>query len=120
MKRYVLVLEIKHEKLNDYIEAHMHMHESNFREQLTALRESGAMICDTYIYSNLAIVIYECDDINDSFTKLGNNPKRIEWENFTQPMFLNHPKFDGSVQVDGIEKIFCLNSQLDYGTIDPY
>ncbi len=119
-KRYVLVNEIKPERLQDYIDAHEHMHESVWREQLDVLREAGAVVCDSYIFKNYAILIYECDDIDASFAKLGQDPRRQAWENFTQPMFANSPKFDGSEKVSGLKKIFDLNSQLDRGVIEQH
>ena len=112
-KRYVLVNEIKPEKLVDYVNAHEHMHEGVFKEQLDVLKKAGAEECICYLYRNLAIMIYECEDINESFSKLGLDPRRAAWEDFTQPMFANSPKFDGSEPVVGLQKIFDLNQQLN-------
>ena len=111
-KRYILVNEIKPEALEDYIYAHEHMHESAYSEQLDVLKKAGAEECICYIYENLAILIYECEDINESFSKLGQDPRRAAWEDFTQPMFANSPKFDGSEPVRGLRKIFDLNQQI--------
>lgn len=119
-KRYVLVNEIKPEKLKEYVDSHEHMHEGIWKEQMDVLRKAGATVCDCYLYGNLAILIYECDDIDESFACLGRDPRRQAWEDYTQPMFANSPKFDGSVKVAGLRKIFCLNSQMDKGTIDQY
>ena len=111
-KRYVLVNEIKPECLDAYIDAHVHMHEGPFKDQLDVLKRCGATECISYIYKNLAILIYECEDIDESFAKLGADPVRPAWEAFTQPMFSNSPKFDGSEKVSGLRKIFDLNQQL--------
>ncbi|MDR1613714.1 MAG: L-rhamnose mutarotase [Planctomycetota bacterium] len=119
-KRYVLVNEIKPERLNDYIAAHERMHESEWKEQLDVLRKAGAKACDSYVFKNYAILVYECDDIDDSFAKLGQDPRRRAWEDFTQPMFATSPKFDGSEKVAGLRKIFDLNAQMDRGVIDQY
>lgn len=116
-KRYVLVNEIKLEHLNAYREAHEHMHEGPFREQLEVLRRAGATECICYLFENLAILIYECEDIDESFAALGRDPVRAAWEKFTQPMFANSPRFDGSARVTGIPKIFDLNQQLDEGEL---
>ena len=117
-KRYILVNEIRPERLQEYVDAHEHMHEGKWREQLDVLRKAGATVCDCYLYKNLAILVYECDEINASFARLGKDPRRQAWEDFTQPMFANSPKFDGSARVEGLPKIFNLNSQLDRGTIE--
>ena len=111
-KRYILVNEIKPEALKDYIYAHEHMHEGAYKEQLDVLKKAGAEECVCYIYENLAILIYECEDINESFSKLGQDPRRAAWEDLTQPMFANSPKFDGSEPVRGLRKIFDLNQQM--------
>ena len=112
-KRYVLVNEIKPESVDDYVHSHEHMHEGGFKEQLDVLKKAGAEECICYMYKNLAILIYECEDIGESFSKLGQDPRRAAWEDYTQPMFANSPKFDGSEPVKGLRKIFDLNQQLN-------
>ena len=119
-KRYILVNEIAPDRLDEYVEAHQTMHEGKWKEQLDVLRKGGATECITYLYKNLAILIYECEDINESFTALGKDPRRAAWEEFTQPMFLNSPKFDGSVKTEGLQKIFDLNQQLDEGELKQF
>ena len=116
-KRYILVNEIRPECLDAYVEAHEHMHEGPFRGQLDVLRRAGVTECICYLYKNLAILIYECEDIDESFAALGRDPVRAAWEDFTQPMFANSPKFDGTEKVSGLPKIFDLNQQLDEGAL---
>jgi len=116
-KRYVLVNEIKPECLEAYMQAHETMHQGEWKEQLDVLRRAGATHCSSYIFGNYSILIYECDDINESFAKLGRQEERAKWEAFTQPMFANAPKFDGSARVEGLRKIFDLNQQLDCGEL---
>lgn len=119
-KRYVMVNEIDPQCLEEYVNAHRTMHEGKWRGQLEALRRAGATECISYIYKNLSILIYECEDIDESFGRLGQDPVRREWEDFTQPMFLNSPKFDGSEKVEGLQKIFDLNQQLDLGKLEQF
>lgn len=119
-KRYLLVNEIKPECLDAYVQAHLHMHEGEWKAQLDVLRRAGATECQSYLYGNLSILIYECGDIDESFTALGKDPVRAAWEAFTQPMFANSPKFDGSAKVTGLCKIFDLNQQLDEGELRPF
>lgn len=116
-KQYVLVNEIDPARVEEYRNAHRTMHEGIWKEQLDVLRKGGAEICQAYLYKNLSILIYVCDDIDESFTKLGQDPRRQAWEDYTQPMFLNSPKFDGSVKTTGLEKIFDLNEQMDEGEL---
>jgi L-rhamnose mutarotase len=119
-KRYILVNEIKPEYLDAYVEAHVHMHEGPWKEQLQVLRRAGATECISYLYKNLSILIYECEDIDESFAALGRDPVRSAWEEFTQPMFANSPKFDGSAHVTGLSKIFDLNQQLDNKKLEQF
>ena len=119
-RRYLLVNRIKPEYLQQYVDAHERMHEGPFREQLQVLRDAGATECICYVHEDLAILIYECDDIGESFSRLGKIPKRQEWETFTAPMFANSPKFDGSQQVAYLRKIFDLNQQLDGGKLEQF
>lgn len=119
-KRYILVNEIDPDRLDEYVEAHKTMHEGVWKEQLDVLRKAGATECISYIYKNLSILIYECDDIDESFRRLGEDPRRQAWEDFTQPMFLNSPKFDGSTKTEGLPKIFDLNQQLDNGKLEQF
>lgn len=116
-KQYVIVNEINPDRLEEYRQAHRTMHEGKWKEQLDVLREAGAELCQAYLYKNLCIMIYVCEDIDESFTKLGQDPRRPAWEEYTQPMFLNSPRFDGSVKTTGVEKVFDLNEQLDEGEL---
>ena len=66
-------------------------------------------------------MIWVCDDdIDTDFMRLAEDPRRAAWEEFTQPMFANSPKFDGSVKTEGIEKVLDLNQQLDEGRLSQY
>jgi L-rhamnose mutarotase len=113
----MLVNRIRPEYVAEYVDSHKHMHEGPFAEQLRILRDAGATECICYMHNDLAILIYECDDIEKSFKALATFPKRQEWETYTAPMFADAPKFDGSQQVRYLEKIFDLNSQLDDGQL---
>lgn len=116
-KQYVLVNEIAPDRVEEYKKTHKTMHEGIWKEQLEVLRTAGAEICQTYLYKNFSILIYVCDDIDESFKKLGQDPRRQAWEEFTQPMFMNSPKFDGSEKTVSIEKIFDLNEQMEESNV---
>lgn len=112
-KRYVMVNELKPECREEYIHAHEKMHESIWKEQLDVLKKAGATECICYIFGNYAILIYECDDIVESFQELAKDPRRGAWEEYMGPMFAGTPKFDGSDEVPYLKKIFDMNQQLD-------
>ena len=118
-KRYVMINELKPEYVNEYIRAHKTMHEGEWKEQLDVLHKAGAKECISYIYGNFSILLYECDDIDESFTALGKDPRRAAWEEYTQPMFANNPKFDGSAAIPLLQKIFDMKQQIE-GKLDDF
>ena len=113
MKRYCLVYELKEEHVKDYVEIHKEAHKTHWRTQLDALKEAGAENCIVYNYKNLSIIFYECEDIDESFTKLGTNEDNLRWQETVAPWFAETPKFDGSQEVQPAEKIFDLKQQLE-------
>jgi L-rhamnose mutarotase len=114
-----MINEIKPEHIDEYVRAHETMHEGVWKEQLDVLYKAGAKECIVYIYNNLSILLYECDDIDESFSALGKDPRRTVWEKFTQPMFAGQPKFDGSTSVSLVKKIFDMKQQLN-DKLDPF
>lgn len=111
-KRYMLINELKPERVVDYVGAHETMHLGPWKEQMDVLAKAGAKECIVYIYGNLSILLYECDDIADSFAALGQDPRRPAWDAFTAPMFAGEPKFDGSGSIATVKKVFDLRQQL--------
>ncbi|MGD8293434.1 MAG: L-rhamnose mutarotase [Desulfobacterales bacterium] len=112
MKRYCLVLEIKKEHVQEYVEVHKSVHKTHWRTQLDALREAGAHSCEVYMYKNLAIIFYECEDIDESFAKLGAIEDNIKWQENQAPWIAETLSSGGSEGVPTVEKIFDLNQQL--------
>lgn len=111
-KRYVQVNELKPEMVEAYREAHETMHIGPWKEQLDVLKKAGAEECIVYLYKNYSILLYVCDDIHDSYAALGEDDRRKPWDEFTAPMFMNSPKFDGTGEIECAEKIFDLKEQL--------
>ena len=119
MKRYCLVNELNEENVKDYSDIHKNAHLTEWKSQLSALKEAGAENCIVYIYKNISIIIYECEDIDDSFSKLGESVENNKWQEVVAPWFSGSPKFDGSQKVDSLEKIFDLRQQLE-GKLDKF
>ncbi len=113
MKWYCIVNELKDEAVEGYREAHMQMHESEWHKQLDVLKEAGAEECLVFLHGNKTILFYRCEDIDESFSKLGQIPERKAWDEYMGPFFANDAKFDGSEKVESCELIFDLNKQLD-------
>jgi L-rhamnose mutarotase len=113
MKWYCLVNEIKPEHRQDYIDIHKNAHKTHWRTQLDALKEAGAENCLVFMFGNYAILFYQCEEINESFEKLGAIEANNRWQEHIASWFAGKPKFDGTEPVKGLEKIFDLNEQLD-------
>ena len=111
-RRYVQVNELKPEMVDAYREAHETMHTGPWKEQLDVLRKAGAEDCIVYLYKNYSILLYDCDDIQESYSALGRDPRRKAWDEFTAPMFMNFPKFDGTGVTECAQKIFDLREQM--------
>ncbi len=111
-KRYLVVNELRPEFVEAYRKFHMEMHLSEWQPQLKVLEDAGAEECMVYLYNNLAIMIYVCDDIDESYDTLGKNPVRDSWTQLMTPMFANTPKFDGTAKAAYCEKIFDMKQQL--------
>jgi L-rhamnose mutarotase len=119
VRRYCTVYELKEEHIKDYSDLHRKAHLSEWKPQLEALKQAGAENCMVYIYKNLAIMFYECEDIDVSFTELGNIEINQKWQAYEASWFKDTPKFDGSEVTISLEKIFDLNQQLE-GFLDQY
>lgn len=111
-KRYMQINKLKPEMVEAYKNAHETMHLGEWKEQLDVLEKAGAEECIVYLYENYSILLYVCDDIQESFAKLGEDPRRKAWDEFTMPMFANSPKFDGSGEIECVKKIFDMKEQL--------
>jgi L-rhamnose mutarotase len=112
MRWYCMVNELKDEYVKDYIDIHKNAHKTHWKTQLRALKDAGAENCICFMDGNKAILFYQCEEINESFTKLGKDDDNNRWQAHIASWFANSPKFDGSQKVTGLEKIFDLNEQL--------
>ena len=118
MRWYCLVNQLKPEAVEEYRDAHRQMHLTHWKRQLEILREAGAEECIAFLNGTQTILLYRCEEINQSFAKLGGIEGRAAWDDYTLPMFATTPRFDGSAAVTGLEKIFDLRQQLD-GSLGP-
>jgi L-rhamnose mutarotase len=76
--------------------------------------------CVVYIYKNYSILLIECEDLEESFNKLGENEASQKWNEVVLPMFAGTPKFDGSEKQEPCKKIFDLKQQLEEGKLEQY
>ena len=109
MKHYCFVMKIKPEFLTDYIE----IHKNAWPELLKAAKESGAKNLLIYIYQNLSIVIFECEDLDNVYENYGKYDVVKEWNEKTESWIEESPKIDGSGSVETLEEVFNLSKQYD-------
>jgi L-rhamnose mutarotase len=118
MRWYCLVNELKPECVEEYRDAHRRMHLTTWKRQLAVLKEAGATECICFLNGTQTILFYRCEEINESFGRLGRIEGRAAWDDYTLPMFASTPRFDGTAKVKGLEKIFDMQQQLA-GHLDP-
>ena len=112
MKVYCMVNELKYEHVKDYEGIHQTAHLTKWKTQLKALKDAGAKNCNVFVYKNLSIVFYECEDLNESLAKLNEDKDNVDWQKEVGKYFDSNPKFNGKETVT-VKKVFDLNQQLD-------
>ncbi|MCL5073200.1 MAG: L-rhamnose mutarotase [Actinobacteria bacterium] len=114
-KRYCMVLEIKEECVNDYV----NIHKNAWAELLKAEKVCGIKEELIWIYKNLSILFIECDDIDQVFKAIEANEIERKWDIKVRPWFKNSQVLDASKKIEALEKIFDLNQQLN-GDLERY
>lgn len=110
MKLYCVVNRLKKEHIKDYKDYHENAHKTEWKTQIRALRESGAQICNVYLYDDLSIVLFGCDDLNELYANMAKNEDNNKWQALMADFFAQDAKFDGT-KTEYAEKIFDLNEQ---------
>lgn len=113
--RYCTVIELKEEHIEEYCD----IHRNPWKEQLDALKASGAQELLIWNYKNLSIIYFECEDLDLLYEKLGKLDVVKRWNATCMPWFAEAPTLDGSGSVATCEKIFDLQQQLG-GSLEPY
>ena len=108
IKRYCMVIELKEEFIEDYKDIHINA----WPELLKAEKDAGTQEELIWIYKNLAILYFECDDLDRIYRVLGDNEVEKKWNLVVLPWFKVSPVLDGSAHVEVAEKVFDLNQQL--------
>lgn len=112
-KRYLRIRKLKPEMVEAYRNAHETMHEGPWKEQLQVLKEAGAEECIVYLYEDYSIILFVCDEIEESFEALGRDPRRKKWDDFMAPMFVELPDAEKTEGVPYLEKIFDMKEQIN-------
>ena len=114
-KKYCIVIEIKEEYIDDYV----NIHKNAWAELLQAEKTCGIKEELIWIYKNLSILFIECDDIDQVFKAIESNEIEKKWDITVRPWFKNSQVLDASENIKTLEKIFDLNQQLN-GNLEPY
>ena len=107
-KRYCMIIELKEEFIEDYKNIHINA----WPELLRAEKDAGIKEELIWIYKNLSILYFECDDIDRVYKLLADNEVEKKWNIVVSPWFKESPVLDGSDKVEVLEKVFDLNQQL--------
>ena len=100
MKRYLLVIEVKPEHRDEYIE----IHNNPWPEMLEAIRDAGFYNELIWYYDDKSIIYLECDDHDEADARLRATEVCSRWDNIMIPRFVSAPVMP--------PKIFDLNEQL--------
>ena len=109
MKRYCLVIELKPECVKDYVDIHKNV----WPELLNAMKEAEAENLLIYIYKNLSIVFYECEDIDKFYEKYGSFEVTKKWNAIMATLLRAAPVLNGTGNVATLEKIMDFKQQLN-------
>jgi len=109
LKRYCMVIELKDEHVDDYI----NIHKNPWPELLKSEKSVGIKEELIWIYKNLSILYFECDDIDRVYKILGNNEIEKRWNITVCQWFKGSPILDGSQKIKTLEKVFDLNQQFE-------
>ncbi len=101
MNKYCIIVEVKAERIEDYIK----LHKEPWREMLEAIRESGIKDEIIFFHRNQSIIILECEDNAFCDAKLRATEVCKKWDELTLPWF-------ESTGFEQAEMIFDLNKQL--------
>jgi L-rhamnose mutarotase len=112
MKKYCMVNEIKPERLQEYIDAHL----NPWDELLHCLKDAGTKEETIFILDNKALVFVECEDMEIYLEKFGRSEVGKKWLEFVADFIAVSPFADETGKAvdnaDGLRKVFDLNQQL--------
>ena len=101
-KKYLLVIEIKQDNLDEYID----MHKTANKQILKDIKSCGFLSESVWIYRNMSIVYFEtAQDYKKCSELLRSKQSCKDWDAVVIPFFEKEPRF--------AEKVFDLNQQLN-------
>lgn len=109
MNTYCAVYELNPEKVDEYIE----LHENCWKEQLWALRESGAENLEIFLNGSQCIIMYECEDFYLLLENLSKNETNAKWQKRMDGLFISNVNLTGNQRIEPAKKIFSLKKKLE-------
>jgi len=107
-KKYCFVNVIKDEFIKDYKK----LHKNPWEEIPRAIKNAGAKELIIWIYGNLAIIYFECADIDKVYDELGKLDVISKWNATLKPWLIESPVINNEGEVITLEKVFDLGEQL--------
>ena len=107
-KIYCFINVLKEECIDDYIE----IDKNAWPEIMKAQKDIGVEEAYIWIYGNMAIIVYKCDDINRIYSELGKLEVLKNWNKAVAPFIDKSPSLSFSGSMDTLEKVFDLNQQI--------
>jgi L-rhamnose mutarotase len=103
MEKFCIINKLKTEHVEEYCE----LHRNCWPEMRQALIDAGAQNCIVFVNGTQSILIYECDDLDESFAKLGENEVNKKWQDLVSPWFDNPEGFELTLA----DKVFDLHEE---------
>ena len=100
MKKYLIVIKVKPEMREEYID----IHKNPWREMLEAIRDAGFKNEVIWYFEDQSIIYLECEDHDECNARLRATEICKKWDIEMAPRFAAAPVMP--------EKIFDLNQQL--------
>lgn len=101
MKRYLMIIEVKPECKQEYID----IHNNPWPDMLEAIKDAGFYNELIWYYEDKSIIYLECDDHDEANARLRATEVCKRWDKEMIPRFISDPIMP--------PKIFDLNQQLE-------
>ena len=102
MSREAFALEIRPDKVAEYVEAHRNV----WPEVLEATKRAGIRNYTIFLHDNTAFGYFECDDPDEANAVLAADPDCIRWEDWMAEFLAERVPTDGA---SALAEIFRLD-----------
>ena len=102
MSREAFALEIRPDKVAEYVEAHRRV----WPEVLDATKRAGIRNYTIFLHGNIAFGYFECDDPAAANAVLAEDPHCIRWEDWMAEFLTERVPTDGA---DALTELFRLD-----------